>query len=100
MEDIEDGSYDNTKESEGHKAIENPTEYDRDAVQDIMDGDIDDDDTSQGLVSRYKPIPNEQETHDTNEDTNLWRSVRYIKTPSKYKPSFDGKQYGSQLFGV
>ena len=38
--------------------------------------------------------------HDNDEDPNLWRSVRDRKPLSLYELSFDGKQYGTQLFGA
>ena len=82
------------------KAIEIPTEYDHNSGQDVVDGEVRDDNIYQWLGSSYTPSSNEQEMNDNDEDTNLRRSARDIKPPSTYKPSFGEKKYVDQLFGV
>ena len=65
-----------------------------------MDREVENNVTSQGAGSSDTLIPNEQETHDNNEDTNVPRSARYRKPAYPYELSFDGKRYGAQLFHV
>ena len=65
-----------------------------------MDVEVDDRNTSQGAGSIDMEIPNEQETHDNDEDPNLRSYARNRKPPSPYEPFFNGNIYGAQLFGV
>ena len=86
MKDVKYVWDDNTEASEGYKAIKIPTKYDFDAGKYDTDGEVDDDNTFQGVVSRNTPIPNEQETNENDEGPNLRRSARNRKPPSPYQP--------------
>ena len=99
-EDFKDGSDDNTEASEGDKAIKTPNQYDFYTGQDVMDREVGEKKTFQGAVSDDTSIPSELEMHGNDVDPSLQRSAQDRKYRYLYEPYFDGKSYGSQIFGV
>ena len=89
-EDIKDVSDENTKASERGEAIKKPTYYDCDAGKGVMKREVDDNDTSKTSDSSDISSPNEQETHDNDDNNNLYMVIHDIKLPSPYEPCFDG----------
>ena len=59
------------KHQKGKIYIKILTEYDSDSVQDIMDKEVDDDNTSYRAGSSSASIPNVQEMHGNDEDPTL-----------------------------
>ena len=68
--------------------------------QNITEGKSSDNDMSQGEDPRNTSSPSEEETQGNIEEPNLRRSGLDRKPPSPYEPYFEGKLYGSQIFGM
>ena len=65
-----------------------------------MDREVGEKKTFQGAVSDDTSIPSELEMHGNDVDPSLQRSAQDRKYRYLYEPYFDGKSYGSQIFGV